>query len=47
MYEKVDTKNFNPYSTGIDFSRQNLTSVESKVDPGTVRVKSLLFTVDP
>ena len=31
-----------PYTAGIDFRRQNLTSVEiltSKVDPRTVRVK--------
>ena len=34
---------FNPYSAGIDFSRQNLT----KVDPRTVRVKIFLMAVDP
>ena len=35
---------FNPYSAGIDFSRQILTS---KVDPRTVRVKVPLLAVDP
>ena len=34
----------NPYSAGIDFSRQNLTS---KVDPRTERIKIFLMTVDP
>ena len=34
----------NPYSAGIDFSRQNLTT---KVDPRAVRVKILLMAVDP
>ena len=34
----------NPYSAGIDFSHQNLTS---KVDPRTVRVKIFLMAVDP
>ena len=40
---------FNPYSTGIDFSRQNLTSVDiltSTVDPRTVRVTIFTMTVD-
>ena len=45
-----------PYSAGIDFSRQNLTSVDSgrcqilttKVDPALqVRVEILLMNVDP
>ena len=37
-----------PYSTGIDFSRQNLTSVQTttKVDPRAVRVKIFLMVVD-
>ena len=33
-----------PYSTGIDFSRQFLTT---KVDPRTVRVKICILVVDP
>ena len=37
----------NPYSAGIDFSRQNLTSSSSKVDPGTVSVKIFILAVDP
>ena len=36
----------NPYSAGIDFSRQNLTST-SKVDPRTVRLIIFLMVVDP
>ena len=35
---------FNPYSAGIDFSRQNLTS---KVNPRTARVEIFLMVVDP
>ena len=49
---------FNPYSAGIDFSRQNLTSVDesdvcrrqivtTKVDPRTVRVNIFIMAVDP
>ena len=34
----------NPYSAGIDFSRQILTT---KVDPRTVRVKIFIMAVDP
>ena len=44
---------FNPYSAGIDFSRQILTGIDfsrqilaTKVDPRTVRVKTFLMTVD-
>ena len=33
----------NPYSAGIDFSRQNLTT---KVDPRTVRVM-VIMAIDP
>ena len=36
--------NLNPYSAGIDFSRQILTS---KVDPRTVRVQIFILAVDP
>ena len=50
--------NFNPYSAGIDLSRQNLTStaesdvcrrqiLTTKVDPCTVRVKQFVMIVDP
>ena len=35
---------FNPYSAGIDFRRQIVTS---KVDPRTVRIKIFLIAVDP
>ena len=48
---------FSPYSTGIDFKRQNLTILTSKVcrrqiltskvDPRTVRVNKFLMAVDP
>ena len=41
---KYDYQTFNPYSVGIDFSRQNLTSV---VNPCTVRVNIFLMAVDP
>ena len=34
----------NPYSAGIDFSRQILTT---KVDPRTVRVNIFIMVVDP
>ena len=37
----------NPYSAGIDFSRQNLPSVDVRFDPRTVGVKILLMVVDP
>ena len=33
----------NPYSAGIDFSRQNL----SKIDPHTVRVNIFIMVADP
>ena len=42
-----------PYSAGIDFSRQNMTSTDVrfwrlfKVDPRTVRVKIFLMVIDP
>ena len=35
---------FNPYSSGIDFSRQILTT---KVDPRAARVKMFVMAVDP
>ena len=35
---------FNPYSAGIEFCRQILTT---KVDPRTVRVEIFLIAVDP
>ena len=34
----------NPYSAGIDFRRQILTS---KIDPHTVKVKIFIMAVDP
>ena len=34
--------NLNPYSAGIDFSRQNLTSVDV-----TIKVKIFIMAVDP
>ena len=42
---------FNPYSAGIDFSHQNLTSADVrswrlKVYPRTVRMKIFLMAVD-
>ena len=47
----------NPYSAGIDFRRQNLTTLDvyfrrrqilaSKVDPRTVKVILFLVAVDP
>ena len=37
-------KRINPYSAGIDFSHQNLTS---KVHPRTVRVDIFIMAVDP
>ena len=41
LYQRVIV---NPYSAGIDFSRQNLTT---KVDPRTVRIKIFIMAVDP
>ena len=38
---------FNPYSAGINFSRQDLTSTTSKVDPRTVKVNICIMVVDP
>ena len=35
----------NPYSAGIDFSRQNLTP--SKMNPRSVRIKIFQMAVDP
>ena len=35
---------FNPYSSGIDCRRQNITS---KVDPHTVKLNIFLMVVDP
>ena len=51
-YENQSIKLFNPYSTGIDFSDQNLTSVDvkilmSKVDPRAVKANIFIVTVDP
>ena len=44
-------KSINPYSAGIDFRRQNLTSVtldfDAKIDPRTVRVNKIPMAVDP
>ena len=40
----LGTRMYNPYSAGIDFIRQILTS---KVDSRTVRTKILLMVVDP
>ena len=44
LHGQAFAKKVNPYSTGIDFRRQNLTS---KVDPRTERVKIFLMAVDP
>ena len=50
-FEKTIIVKVKPYSAGIDFSRQNLTSVDVRfsrlVHPRTVRVKVFLLTVDP
>ena len=58
-YEEVLEDIINPYSAGIDFSRQNLTSgdvrfdicrrqvLTTKVYPRTVRVKIFLMVLDP
>ena len=40
----IGSERVNPYSAGIDFSRQNLTSI---VDPRTVRINIFLMAVDP
>ena len=45
------TDSFNPYSDGIDFRRQNLTSVDADSDvysrPRHVRVKIFTMVIDP
>ena len=40
----LGTDTFNPYSAGIDFSRQILTT---EVDPRTVKLKTFIMSVDP
>ena len=49
---KCTVRDYIPYSAGIDFSRQNLTSVDvriltTKVDLRTVRINIFLMVVDP
>ena len=39
-----ETSGFNPFSAGIDFRRQHMTS---KVDPRTVRNKIFIMIADP
>ena len=49
LYKKAELK---PYSAGIDFSRQNLTSTDrrqiltTKVNPRAVRVKIFIMVVN-
>ena len=48
MYNQLKIEVLNPYSAGIDFGCQNLTSIDvSKVDPCTVREKIYILVVDP
>ena len=56
MHRDGRLNGINPYSAGIDFSRQNLTSVDvscrrqiltTKVDPRAARAKIFIMAVDP
>ena len=44
IFTRQATTNINPYSAGIDFRHQNLTSVN---DPRSVRIKIFLMAVEP